>query len=130
MTYTKQQITAALDLAVLKPTATTRDVIWAARLVQREGIATLCVAPCNVAIAREYTDRVCAVIGFPHGNTTPEVKQAEARHAIANGAIELDVVCNYGRFINGKSQVEWLGINVEYAHERGILVKAILETPA
>ena len=27
-----------------------------------------------------------------------------------------------------RATFEWLGINVEYAHERGILVKAILET--
>lgn len=127
MTYTKQQIAAALDLAVLKPTATRRDVAAAATLVQQENIASVCVAPCNVKLAKRYTDRVCAVIGFPHGNTTPDVKQYEARQAIAHGAIELDVVCNYGRFINGKSPDDWLGIGVGYAHDRGVLVKAILE---
>lgn len=127
MSYTKQQIAAALDLAVLKPTATCHEVAAAARLVQREDIASICVAPCNVKLAKRYTDRVCAVIGFPHGNTTREVKQYEARQAIDHGAIELDVVCNYGRFINGKNPVDWLGIDVGYAHDRGVLVKAILE---
>jgi deoxyribose-phosphate aldolase len=102
MSYTKEQIAAALDPAVLKPTAATGDVIATARQVQDDGIASLCVAPCNVRLAKRYTDRVCVVIGFPHGNTTPEVKEYEARQAIAHGAIELDVVCNVGRFLDGR----------------------------
>jgi len=136
MIYTKQQIDAALDLAVLKPTATTGDVIAAARVVQDEGVASICVAPCNVRLAKQYTDRVCAVIGFPHGNTTPEVKEYEARQAILHGAVELDVVCNLGRFLDGtcgsreRPDPKWLGLGgvVAVAHDKGVLVKAILET--
>ncbi len=135
MSYTKEQISAALDLAVLKPTAATGDVIAAARLVKEENLAALCVAPCNVRLARQYTDRVCAVIGFPHGTTTPEVKQYEARQAIVNGATELDVVCNYSYFLDGTCSLDEppfdrLGIGgvVRVAHRQGVLVKAILET--
>jgi len=135
MSYTREQIGAALDLAVLRPTAATGDVIAAARLVKEENLAAVCVAPCNVRLAKQYTDHVCAVIGFPHGNTTPEVKEYEARQAIDNGAIELDVVCNYGRFLDGmcgehefpKPRLLGLGGVVRAAHERGVLVKAILE---
>jgi len=135
MSCTKEQIAAALDLAVLKPTAATGDVIAAARLVREENLAAVCVAPCNVRLAKQYTDRVCAVIGFPHGTTTPEVKEYEARQAIANGAIELDVVCNYGYFLDGTCSLDdppfdRLGIGgvVSVAHKQGVLVKAILET--
>ena len=128
MTCTKRRIAAALDLAVLKPTAATGDVIAAARLVQEENIASICVAPCNVRLAKRYTDRVCAVIGFPHGNTTPEVKQYEAHQAIAHGAIELDVVCNSGRFLDGTGSTSELTPLVVEAHQCGVLVKAILET--
>ena len=123
MSYTKEQIAAALDLAVLKPTAATGDVIAAARLVKEENLASVCVAPCNVRLAKQYTNRVCAVIGFPHGTTTPEVKEYEARQAIDNGAIELDVVCNYGRFLDGMCSLDnrsTLGIRgvVSLAHDR------------
>jgi len=135
MSCTKEQIAAALDLAVLKPTAATGDVIAAARLVKEENLAAICVAPCNVRLAIRYTDRVCAVIGFPHGTTTPEVKEYEARQAIANGATELDVVCNYSYFLDGTCSLEEppfdrLGIGgvVDVAHKQGVLVKAILET--
>ena len=106
MSCTKEQIAAALDLAVLKPTAATGDVIAAARLVKEEHLAAICVAPCNVRLAKQYTDRVCAVIGFPHGTTTPEVKQYEARQAIGNGATELDVVCNYSYFLDGTCSLD------------------------
>jgi len=135
MSYTKEHIAAALDLAVLKPTAATGDVIAAARLVKEENLAAVCVAPCNVRLAKQYTDRVCAAIGFPHGTTTAEVKEYEARQAIANGATELDVVCNYSYFLDGTCSLndghfDRLGISgvVSVAHKQGVLVKAILET--
>ena len=128
MSCTKEQIAAALDLAVLKPTAATGDVIAAARLVKEENLAAVCVAPCNVRLATQYTNRVCAVIGFPHGTTTPEVKEYEARQAIANGAIELDVVCNYSYFLDGTCSLDdppfdRLGIGgvVSVAHKQGVL---------
>jgi len=130
MTYTKEQIAAALDLAVLKPTATRYDVIEAAKLVEAHNIASICVAPINVAIARKHTRRVCAVIGFPHGNSLVEVKRVEAARAIDYGACELDVVMNYGRFLEG----HWSTIESELysiiseAHSYGISVKVILET--
>jgi len=135
VSYTKEQIATALDLAVLKPTTATGDVIAAARLVKEENLASICVAPCHVRLAKHYIDRVCAVIGFPHGTTTPEVKEFEARQAIGNGAIELDVVCNYSYFLDGTcslgdSHFNRMGLGgvVSVAHKQGVLVKAILET--
>jgi len=130
MNYTKKQIAAALDLAVLQPTATRQNVIDDAKLVQSEEIASLCVAPCNVAIARRWTDRVCAVIGFPHGNSTTEAKLEEAHQAIRNGACELDVVINYGRFLENQVGIIAYDLRtvVNRAHGSGVKVKAILET--
>ena len=69
------------------------------------GFASLCVASYNVAVARQMTPRVCSVIGFPHGNTSPQTKFAEAAAAIQDGAAELDVVINYGRFLEGRIAV-------------------------
>jgi deoxyribose-phosphate aldolase len=130
MSYTREQIAAALDLAVLKPTATDRDVIRAARLVRKEGIASICVAPSNVWLAKRYTDRVCAVIGFPHGNTLPAVKLLEAGLAIGHGASELDVVINYGHLLAGKPKIvhEELILLVHLFKPMGIPIKAVLET--
>ena len=105
MSYTREQIIAALDIAVLKPDARLEDVTNAARVVEDLGAASICVASYNVAVAKQITPRVCSVIGFPHGNTSPDIKFDEARAALEDGAVELDVVINYGRFLEGREVV-------------------------
>ena len=47
--------------------------------------------------AAEYVGnrlKVCTVIGFPNGYSTPEVKVFETEDAIRNGADEIDMVIN------------------------------------
>jgi deoxyribose-phosphate aldolase len=130
MTYTAKQIADALDLAVLKPTATLDDLIKAGTLVKRHGIKSLCVAPCNVQYAVNMVPNVCAVIGFPHGNSLATTKLYEASEAMDDGAKELDVVINYGRFLDRclSPMLNELHLIVPAAHSQGVLVKAILET--
>jgi len=130
VTYTAKQIAAALDLAVLKPTATAADVRAACALAVARKIKSVCVAPTWVPMASDLYSNVCAVIAFPHGNTLPEAKYAEAVAAMDCGAKELDVVVNYGRFLDGgRADTFWeIAAIVEAARPRGVLVKAILET--
>jgi len=127
--YTKEQIATVLDLAVLKPTATKADVSAACALAVAHKIKSVCVAPVWVPMARDLCPNVCAVVAFPHGNTRPEAKYAEAVAAMDCGAKELDVVGNYGRFLDGYTSAfrDIAGI-VAAARPRGVLVKAILET--
>ena len=130
MSYTREQIADALDLAVLKPTATAADVRAACALAVARKIKSVCVAPVWVPMASDLYGNVCAVIAFPHGNTLPEAKYAEAVAAMDCGAKELDVVVNYGLFLDsGHHNAFWdvAGI-VKAAHPRGVLVKTILET--
>ena len=127
---TAGQIIKTLDIACLKPEATTQQVTEAAREVEEVGAAVVCVASCNVALAKQVTKRVASVIGFPHGNVSPEIKFYEARQAIEEGATELDVVINYGRFLEGRDAAvrqELYNIMLIARKER-IPVKAILET--
>jgi deoxyribose-phosphate aldolase len=130
VSYTKEQIADALDLAVLKPTATAADVQAACALAVARKIKSVCVAPVWVPLATSLYDNVCAVIAFPHGNTLPEAKYAEAVAAMDCGAKELDVVVNYGQFLDGGNQNAFWDIAaiVKAAQPRGVLVKAILET--
>ena len=130
MPFTRSQVMAALDYAVLQPDARLEDVTNAARVVEDMGCATICVASYNVAVAEQITSRVCSVIGFPHGNTSPQVKFDEARAALEDGALELDVVINFGRFLEGREVVvvQELGRIVQLARNKKALVKAILET--
>jgi len=45
---------------------------------------------------------VCAVIGFPHGNSTTAIKVQEAQEAVKAGAPEIDMVVNIGKALGGQ----------------------------
>jgi deoxyribose-phosphate aldolase len=127
---TREQIIPTLDIAVLRPDASIQDVTGAAREVEEIGAASVCVASYNVAVAKQITRRVCSVIGFPHGNVSPEIKTLEAKRAIEDGAIELDMVINYGRFLEGRPGVveQELKSVLQVANNQHVPVKAILES--
>jgi deoxyribose-phosphate aldolase len=130
-TYSREQIAAALDYAVLKPTASLEDVRQACLLAQREHFASVCVRPCDVQYASQFCDvPIATVIGFPHGTNTLEVKLLEAQQAVRDGADELDIVMNYSRLLEGK---DYEYIYYELLHITGYLsfaptIKVILET--
>jgi deoxyribose-phosphate aldolase len=132
MSYTKEQIATALDLAVLSPIATPLQIADAGQLVKQRDIHSLCVASGNVRLARQFTSRVTAVVGFPHGNISQEAKVEEAEEASWERVDEIDVVLNYGRLLAGDCDPvasELISImKVLHAQNPAILVKAILET--
>ena len=132
--FTREQVAKTLDHAVLKPFAKTEDVIKAARMCVKRGVGNLCVRPSDVAVAaREVKGSrttVSAVVGFPHGSNRPEVKALEARLAIEDGAVEVDMVMNIGQFLSGNFdhvQKDMAAVVAE-AKPRGAKVKVILET--
>lgn len=130
MSYTPEQIAAALDLACLKPTATADDIERTCALANKHKIVSVCVAPVYVPLAASLHHNVGAVVGFPHGNETAAAKFYQAVDCIHKGAKELDVVVNYGRFLDGDRQMivrELLEL-CKVAHDNDVKVKAILET--
>ncbi len=76
-----------------------------------EHFKLIMIRPEMVAIAREMIDAakskvdVGTVIDFPLGQSGVEQKLAEARQAIADGADDLDFVCNYEAFKNGEVEL-------------------------
>ncbi len=132
--YTPAEVAATIDHAVLKPDCTETDLIQAADMCRKRGVGTLCVRPCDVALAtRELhgcQTSVCAVIGFPHGANRTETKAIEARLAITDGATELDMVMNIGQLLSGNAAYVQQDIEaiVAEAHPQRVLVKVILET--
>ena len=102
----------------------------ACQLAEKYEIKSVCVPTSLVRFTSLLLGRVCAVVGFPHGNTSPSVKIVEAMLAMDAGAIELDVVINYGRFLDGDHGCVFDELEpiVALARRRGVLVKAILET--
>jgi deoxyribose-phosphate aldolase len=127
--YTKQQIAAALDYAVLKPTACVNDVIQACLLGEKEKFASVCVRPCDIRYACGFNVPISTVIGFPHGTTSPYVKMVEAQWAVGEGAVELDIVMNYSRLIDKDYRyVEDELWNIAANIPNRYLLKVILET--
>ena len=94
-----------LDHAVLKPEFSRADLAAHAAMCVARGVGCICVRSCDVAAARDLVAGspvvVASVIGFPHGAQRPEVKALESRHAIADGARELDMVMNVGALKSG-----------------------------
>jgi len=133
--WTRAQVAATIDHAALKPNMTDQDIVEACRLGRDCRVASVCVRPSDVALAAKElagSDVVpSAVIGFPHGAHRPEVKALEAQLAIADGAVELDMVMNVGKFLTGDEA--WVQRDIEgvvaQAREAGnVQVKVILET--
>lgn len=94
-----------IDHSLLHPTMTDAQVRAGCELARRWGVATACVKPYCVPLARETLAGSavvpCAVIGFPHGNSTTGIKVIEAEHAVLAGAPEIDMVVNVGKVLGG-----------------------------
>ncbi|MFM7290927.1 MAG: deoxyribose-phosphate aldolase, partial [Planctomycetia bacterium] len=132
--HTVASVARCLDHAVLKPTATDRDLAEAAAMCRARGVGCLCVRSVDVGAAAGLlagSDVVVAsVIGFPHGGQLAAVKVAEARLAIEHGARELDMVMQIGAFLSGRHDDvrDDIAAVVAVAKPSGVLVKVILET--
>lgn len=131
MTY--EEIAGMIDHALLKPDLTDRDIVEGCKIAMEYRVAAVCVRPSDVILANKILKgsnvMVTTVIGFPHGTTSTLTKITEAKEAIANGAVELDVVINIGKVKSGSYDYvkEELKALVHMAHERKVTVKIILE---
>jgi len=131
----REELAKMIDHTLLGPTATREGVKKLCEEANRYGVASVCVNPCHVSLARELTVdspvKVCAVIGFPHGMTTAEVKGFEAEKVIAVGAEELDMVINVAALKEGDYEAVLADIRSVCAAARkapaDVLVKVIIE---
>lgn len=132
--YSQNDIAKVIDHAVLKPTATDDDVRINAQMCIKRSVGDLCVRPTDVKLAVEQLvdseTTVAMVVGFPHGSNRSEVKSLEAKLAIEDGANELDMVMNIGKFLSGDFEFVQKDIEavVAVALPHNITVKVILET--
>jgi deoxyribose-phosphate aldolase len=131
-----QQLAKMIDHSLLKPELTEAEVIAGCELAKKYHVASVCVKPCHVALAAGLLAgsdvAVGTVVGFPHGNSTTAVKVAEARQAMADGAVELDMVMNIGALRSGRDEYVCEEIRQVVRAARGgggrpALVKVILE---
>ncbi len=127
----KKEILSRVDHTLLDRAAKWSDIKTLCDDALTFGTASVCIPPSYVKQTAEYLDgrlAVCTVIGFPNGYNTTEVKCAETREAVRNGADEIDMVINIGWLKEGKYD-ELLGeINAIKAACDGKLLKVIIET--
>jgi len=94
-----------IDHSLLHPTMTDEAIAAGCRLAVKYDVATACVKPYAIPLARSLLAGsqvgVCAVIAFPHGNSTTGIKVREAAEAVAAGAGEIDMVVNVGKVLGG-----------------------------
>ncbi|MHB8133219.1 MAG: deoxyribose-phosphate aldolase [Anaerolineaceae bacterium] len=132
-TITYEQLAKVIDHSLLKPELTEAEVLAGCELAAQYHVATVCVKPCHVTLAKEALKDsdvlVSTVIGFPHGSNRTPIKVAEACLAMDEGAVELDMVLNIGELRSGKVDLvrEDIKAVVDVAHARGVKVKVILE---
>jgi deoxyribose-phosphate aldolase len=105
ITVTLPQIAKMIDHSLLHPTMADEDIFSGLRIAKENNVATACVKPYLIPLAKRElagTDvKVCPVIGFPHGNSTTEIKVAEAIAAAKAGGAEIDMVVNIGKVLGG-----------------------------
>jgi deoxyribose-phosphate aldolase len=130
---TYRQMAKTIDHSLLRPELDDAFIIDGCELAARYDVASVCVRPVDVVRAAGLlagTDvAVGTVIGFPHGSSTTATKAFEARRALDDGAIELDMVIDIGALRSGRDGDVEADIRavVEVAHGRGAIVKVILE---
>lgn len=122
-----------IDHTLLKPDATKSQIQKLIDEAIKYQFAAICVNPFWVSYCKNMLQHesvsLCTVIGFPIGAAQTDIKMAEAKQAIQDGATEIDMVINIGLVKDGmfeevKKEIERM---VQVSKEKAI-VKVIIET--
>lgn len=129
--WTKAGIGATIDHTALKAVTTEQQVRELCAEAKANGIACVCVSPCWVPLcAKELAGTkvlVCTVVGFPLGANASAVKAEEARLAVRQGALEVDMVINLGAAKGGDWKAVEDDIREVVAAAGKAAVKVIIE---
>jgi deoxyribose-phosphate aldolase len=128
------QLAKMIDHSILHPTMTDEDLRRECEVAKKYDVASVCVKPYAVKQAVELLKGsdvlVGSVIGFPAGNSAIPVKVFEAENACNDGAVEIDMVINIGKALQGdwKYIQEEIKSVTDICHTNGAIVKVIFET--
>ncbi|MCW5951946.1 MAG: deoxyribose-phosphate aldolase [Propionibacteriaceae bacterium] len=119
---TSAKIAKMVDHSMLHP-AFTDDQLESECLIAIEyEVGAVCVKPYHTKRAAELLAGssvvVSAVVAFPHGNSTTELKLAETRQVLEDGATEVDLVVNIGKVVDG----DWAYVDEEIRRINSLVV--------
>jgi purine-nucleoside phosphorylase len=127
------QLARLIDHTLLKPDATTAQIEQLCREAVQYNFASVCINPVHVkraaALLAGSSVKVCTVVGFPLGASTPPDKARETVEVIEDGATEVDMVINIGALKEGDDALverDMAGV-AQAARSRGALTKVIIE---
>ena len=119
------------DHSIVRPNATREEVIQSAETAARLGAATLTVQPHYIRLASEKLKNSGVltgnVVGFPHGNETPAMKEFQAKTVLGLGAEEIDMVMSIPALKNGERDLFIEDIQRVVRAAGGAVVKVITE---
>ena len=129
-----KELAKMIDHSILHPTMTDEDLTRECAVAAKYDVASVCVKPYAVKQAVDLLEEtdvlIGCVIGFPAGNSAISVKVFEAENACNDGAVEIDMVINIGKALQG----DWDYIEKEIdaitkvCHKNNAIVKVIFET--
>jgi deoxyribose-phosphate aldolase len=129
-----KELAKMIDHSILHPALTDADLEKQCAVAVKYGVASVCVKPYAVRKAAGLLlgtgVEVGCVIGFPHGNSSINVKVFETLEACRDGAREIDMVINIGKALGG----DWDYVENEIravtqtCHRNEAIVKVIFET--
>ena len=130
----RSELARFIDHTLLKPTATFADIDALCEEGRKYNFWSVCVNSSHVKQAARRLagsgTAVCSVISFPFGSTRTELKLAEVRTAMADGAREVDMVSNIGALKSGDTGIFFSDINevAAFCGRSNTLLKLILES--
>jgi len=103
--FSKTALAKMIDHSLLRPEATEDDIIRHCEEAKEYHFACVMIFPAWLNVARKRLEdsdvKLGTVIAFPYGAIPTCCKVSEAKHAIAMGATELDIVPNIGLLRSG-----------------------------
>lgn len=125
-----QEIFGHVDHTELKAYATWSDIEKLCGEAIHYQTASVCIPPCYIKRVHDrYGDqvRICTVVGFPLGYSTTAAKVLEAREAIRDGALEVDMVINISDVKNGDFEKVLEEVTALRKATEGYILKVIIE---
>lgn len=128
-----QTLAKMIDHSLLHPTLTDESIARGCMLADKYHVAAVCVKPYAIGTAQRVLAKssvaICAVVAFPHGNSTTAIKVIEAQEAVSSGAVEIDMVVNIGKVMGGDWEfvADEIGAVNKVVTGQGAALKVIFE---